>query len=228
MSTSGSYDNTTTMSLIIKDSFSLLNVIDDGEPISAEYWEYGKRKLNELMSYLSQRGGMWLIDDVSITLTPGTASYSMGVGETVDTPKPMSVIHARRITSSSTDIPVEVISRDEYLGLPNKTVQTPTTCVFYDRRRDTGTLYVWGTGTSSENSLKLTVKRPIQDFDAEGNNPDFPKEWVLPVTYQLAAAMAPKYKGGVVPPDIKEMADRFSLSLAINDEEVVPLRFEPE
>ena len=44
MATSGSYDNASTMRDIIYDAFSYANIIDDGETMSADKWDYGKKK----------------------------------------------------------------------------------------------------------------------------------------------------------------------------------------
>jgi hypothetical protein len=219
MSTSGSYDNTSTMTEIIYDAFALCNIIDDGETLPADQWEYGKRKLNELMALFSQHRGLWLIDDITVTLVPGTKSYTVGTGLDIAQPKPQRIIDARRVTSGGSEIPIDVVSREEYSSIPNKALQSPTNMVYYDPRRDNGVLYVWPTGTADEDTVILTTQRPIQDFDTEGNNPDLPKEWILCIKYQLATVIAPKYLGGVVPADIKILADQFLSSLILSDEE---------
>ena len=203
MALSGSYDNTTTAKEIVREAFSLINVHDDSETLPPAMWSYGLSQLNKLMSFLSMHRGLWLQSDLEVTLTPGTTSYTMGVGETIDTPVPMEISLARR--SETIDIPIDIVSRSDYMAIPNKTLQAPANMIYYHRLRDTGTLYVWPTGTSSDNTIKLTTQRRIQDFDSEGNNPDFPKEWTLAVEYLLAEAVAPKYKGGV-PQDIRVSA----------------------
>lgn len=227
MATSGSYDNTTTMTNILYDAFSLINVHDDSETLPADMWNYGKRKLNQVMSLLSTRKSTWLLDLVTVTLTPGTPDYTIGVGETVNSPKPLQISGAWRVTASGYEIPIEVVSRDEYMSIPNKTLQAPATMVYYDPRRDSGELYVWPTGTATENTIKIDASRPIQDFDTEGNNPDLPKEWVIYITHLLATFLAPKYLGGV-PASLQEQTDRIAISLSISDEEKVSVFAQPK
>ena len=222
MALSGSYDNTTTAKELVKEAFSLINVYDDGETLPADMWSYGLSQLNKLMAFLSIHRGLWLQSDVEVTLTPGTASYSMGVGETIDTPVPMEISLARR--SEDIDIEIDIVSRADYMAVPNKTLQAPATLIYYHKQRDTGTLYVWPTGSSNDNTLKVTTHRRIQDFDAEGNNPDFPKEWSLPVEYMLAEAVAPKYKGGV-PQDIRISAMQYRNALIGFDAEKTEVAF---
>lgn len=225
MATSGSYDFSVTTTNIIKDAFALINVVDDEETLPSEEYVYGRRMLNKLMKLLSIHKGLWLLSDTTVTLTPGTTSYTVGSGLTIDIPKPRQVSHARRQISSSLEIPMEVISRNEYISQPNKTLQAPPLSVYYDKQRDNGVLYVWPTGTSSEKTIIITTQRAIQDFDTEGNNPDLPEEWVLCIEYQLAAMIAPKYLG-IVPPDIKEIGDQMLASLIADDEEKTGIQFE--
>lgn len=225
MSTSGSYDATSTLSTILYSAFGLIGAIDDRETMEAEEWVYGRRMLNKAMAYLSIHKGLWLVSDVSVTLTPGTASYTMGVGETIDTPKPMRVTHAYR--DGDTDVPMDVVSRQEYISLPNKTLQSPANLVYYSPGVSTGTLYVWPTGTSDDNAIQVTTQRPIQDFDVEGNNPDLPEEWVLLCEYELATLLAPKYLGGEVPPHVKAKRDELLQALIAFDEEEQSMYMQP-
>lgn len=223
MALSGSYDSTTTATEIIEEAFSLINVHDADETLPSEMWAYGLSQLNKLVNFLSIRRGIWLIEEVELTLTPGTESYTIGVGQTIDNIKPMHIIMARR--SESIDIEIDIVSRAEYFSLPNKSLQAPASMIYYHPGNTTGTIYVWPTGTTTDNTVKLTYQRPMQDFDAEGNNPDFPREWILPIEYKLAEVIAPKYLGGIVPPDIRATAMQLFESVAIFDEEKTSIQF---
>lgn len=227
MATSGIYENNTTMSNVLYDAFALINVHDDSETLPADMWNYGKRKLNQVMSLLSTRKSTWLLDLVTVSLIPGTASYTLGIGEAVNTPKPLQISGAWRVASSGYEIPIDVVSRAEYMSIPNKTLKAPPTMVYYSPRRDSGILYVWPTGTATESTIKIDASRPIQDFDSEGNNPDLPKEWVVYITHLLATFLAPKYLGGV-PASLQEQTDRMAISLSISDEEKVSVFAQPK
>ncbi len=225
MATSGSYDNTTTMGSIISHALALIGVIDDQEVIEAEMFLYCKRQLNQLMSVLSTRKGLWLVDDEEVTLTPGKQSYTVGDGLDIDIPKPMRVPHCRRNESATLDIPMDVESRQNYMDLPNKALQATPLVVYYHRKRDSGVLYVWPTGTSVSKTITVTVQRAIQDFDETGNNPDLPKEWITAIEYALAVKIAPKYLGGVVPKDVKRESLELLVTLDEFDEEETNMEF---
>lgn len=225
MALSGSYDATTTATEIIKEALSLINVHDDDEAIPPEMWTYCLSQLNKVMKFMSIHRGLWMIEDVEVTLTPGTASYTIGTSATIDNVKPIRITHARR--SESVDIPIDVVGRQEYMDIPNKTLQAPATMLYYQPGRTTGTIYVWPTGTTSDNTLYITTHRPMQDFDAAGNNPDFPMEWALLAEHMLAMFIAPKYLGGVVPPGVKENGELLLASLMSFDEEESDISFQP-
>lgn len=216
MALSGSYDNTTTAYLMIKDAYVLCNMVDEDEALSGELWTKGLRKLNELMSVLSTHKGLWLIEDVEVTLTPGTPDYTIGVGETVDNPMPIRILSAKNIYSTTHHIPMTVISQSEYDSIPNKILQSPPLQVYYDRRTSTGELYFWPTGTSTYKTVQIKTQRPVQDFDTTGDNPDFPKEWVLPVVYNLAELLAP---AGSVPELVSRKAADLLATIIRYDEE---------
>lgn len=214
MTTSGSYDHATTGYLIVKDAYVLAGMVDEGEALSGDQWVTGKRILNEMMSLFSIHKGLWLVDDLTITLTPGTVSYTIEVGGTVDNPTPMRVTHARSVYSTTHHVPIEVVSRADYMGIPNKILQSPALQIYYDKGH--GELYVWPTGTSTYKTIIVTVQRPVQDFDAQGNTPDFPKEWILAFKYNLAEMLAP---GSTVSPMVSQKARELLGSLVAYDEE---------
>ena len=93
------------------------------------------------------------------------------------------------------DIPVEIVSHQEYNSLTTKSQAGVPLIVYPDYQRDSTELYVWPVPGQSdlETLLYLSVQRPVEDFDASGNNPDFPQEWYLALAYNVAFFAAPVY-----------------------------------
>ena len=52
---------------------------------------------------------------------------------------------------------------------------------------------MWPETDNATSYLVLRVLRTLEDFDAASDNPDFPQEWHLPLTYGLAWTVMPKY-----------------------------------
>jgi hypothetical protein len=104
------------------------------------------------------------------------------------------------------------LSRLDYEALPNKTQMGEVTQFYYNPQGgavNTGSLFLWpAPQDTTTNSIKFTYYRPIQDFTAPGNTPDFPQEWIDCLCYNLALNMAPEYD---VPPPRYQMLKEMSI-----------------
>jgi hypothetical protein len=100
-------------------------------------------------------------------------------------------------TNSSTDtlseIPMTELSHQEYFELNSKVNDGVPTYWYYDRQRDTGLMYVWPRCSNTTKHMKLTYERFIEDFDASGDNPDLPVEWLSCLKHNLAVRLAPAF-----------------------------------
>jgi hypothetical protein len=130
-------------------------------------------------------------------LTGAATSGNRVIAYTTKIVRPLRVIDARRYNfDSALDTPVDDFEREEYMAMPNKTNTGVVNGVYYDRRggaHSNGLLYVWQAPSNVDYALKFTYLRPIQDFSASGNTPDFPEEWTQALIFNLALVMAPEY-----------------------------------
>lgn len=109
--------------------------------------------------------------------------------------RPQRIHSIRRVTDSAAnnEVPLIKLSREEYFDLPSKNVQGVPSQFYYDPQLTTGYLYLWQTPEDTSTRLRITYMRQIEDFDAAGNNPDLPQEWLSCLTYSLAENLAPLY-----------------------------------
>lgn len=107
--------------------------------------------------------------------------------------RPMLILEAYLHQFGATDIPVDLISRVDYYELTNKTTEGFINQVYYDPQIGTGTLFVWPLTTNEKDYLILLTQRTLEDFDSSTDNPDYPQEWYMPLTWNLARALGPKY-----------------------------------
>ena len=226
MATSDSYDFDVTAGQIVKDALLLNNAVDPFNDVDANDSAICMRFLNMLVKNIQKDANLWINTDVTHTLTAGTESYTVGTGLSVDTARPLKLKHCRRQDSSSNEVPVEVVSRQDYMDIPTKSTQGPVLQVYYDPQIANGVLYVWPTGSTSNVTLILTFQRPIQDFDASGNNPDLPDEWNIWLVYQLATLVSPIYSGSVRK-DLLAIALGLEGPLKDFDTEQVAIKFQP-
>lgn len=217
MATSGSTDFTVTRDDIVRDALLLVGAIADEDQPTARQLSDCSRMLNMMVKSWASVVSLWPRKEITHTLTPGTQSYTVGTGLNINTARPLRVLEARRRSTSGTEIPVDVVSMQEYREVPVKSTQGAPVLVAYDPQLANGVLYLWPTGDAINNTLVLIVQRPLEDFDATGDNPDFPQEWHLPLVYGLAVLIGPQYGG--VRPDIKALADEYLASISRSDNE---------
>ena len=225
MATSGSKTFNTTESSIIEDALLMIGAIDQDEEIEASDYSKARRMLNMLTKFLAIKANLWVTEDIVHTLTPGTQSYTVGTGLDIDIVRPLRLEHVRR-TDGTSEIPVHVVARQEYMDLPNKTTQSALLQAYYDPQLANGVLYCWPTGDANNTSITLTFKRTLDDFLASSNNPDFPVEWQLPLVTLLAEKLAPSYLGAV-PQWLQVEASMMMRAVIAWDEEDVEVSFQP-
>ncbi|MCP4997187.1 MAG: hypothetical protein GY933_00210 [Hyphomicrobiales bacterium] len=136
----------------------------------------GLRKLNIMLKAWQADGvKYWLMTEGELALVQSQESYSFAAGGDFTT-VPFDMMDMR-ITRVSNDLPMSEMSREEYNALPNKTTEGYPTSWFYDRQRESGTLYVWPAPDSTAGTLKFTYRRTIMDMDASADAMDLPQEW---------------------------------------------------
>lgn len=196
--TSGSTDFSVTRDDIIKRALRLIGVVPQGETPTTDQTTEAALALNGLVKAWQADGmPLWAIKQYSVPLVAGTASYRIGISQSVNTPKPLKVLQAfNHNTTSNVDVPMRVLTRQEYNMLGNKTSSGNPIQVFYDPQNTYGDLYVFPVPTSTEataNTITIVYQRPFEDFDISTDTPDFPQEWYDAITYGLATRLAPEY-----------------------------------
>lgn len=199
MATSGTTTFNATRDQLISGALRLCGVLAEGETATTDQIDNGAEALNMLVKRLEADGmPLWAIKQYTVPLTASTNSYNIGVGMTVNTPKPLRVIQAyNRTTSNNTDIPMRIVTRDEYNRLGNKTSAGNPIQLFYEPLNSYGVLHVFPTPDStaaSQNTITIVYQRPFEDFNASTDTPDFPQEWLEPLKYLLATRLAGEYQ----------------------------------
>lgn len=192
MTTSGSTDFSSTAVQIITDALNLLGVLAEEQPLPSYDLERGLRFLTRMLKQWEAQGiGGWVFTEGTLTLVASTPSYVFGSGGSFTT-VPFEIMSAR-IYRGSADVPMQRLTRQEYYDLPLKTNTGYPTQFFYDRQRDSGTLYVWPSPDTTAGTFKFTYRRRIMDLDAGPDNFDLPPEWEKAITENLAEMLIPVY-----------------------------------
>lgn len=192
MALSNSTNFSITRDQLIAGALRIAGAVQQGEsPTSTQVIE-ASEALNMLVKSWQPDGlQLWVTKEYTLTLTASTASY------TVNTPKLLRVIQAyNHNTTSNVDIPMRIITRDEYNRLGNKTsTGTPIQLLAIPNRTDT-TIKVFPVPDSTAASTQqiiMVYQKPFDDFDSSTDEPEFPSEWFAALKFALAAQLAPEY-----------------------------------
>jgi hypothetical protein len=224
-------------------TYTWQNVIDDalyqagkkdiGNAAETELITIATRMLNGMLKYWQSRGvQLHTVDEFEIPLYGSKQSYTikMTTGDLSTEDRPMRLISAhRRDNTSLYEIPIDVISLEEYHEITIKSIVGPTTKVAVLRGVDVMTLYIWpiadaATALAADYTLLAHVQRAVNVAETGSltATPDFPSEQYLAAVYGLADLMC---KGK---PEITTKAKQYFNEMLMTDQEPVSLFFHPE
>lgn len=172
----------------------------------------------------------------TITITTGvTSAASSGnriygytaSSERVQKPLRIIIANTLQVTDSFRN-EIDVFSRDDYYDLGNPTAEGVPNSIYYTIEPSSltaletnGQIFVYPRFSNGKYIIEFTYHRPFQDFDASGDEPDFPQAFYLPLMLELAAHMGPE--AGVPPQEraalLKEALTYWELALATIQEE---------
>jgi hypothetical protein len=104
---------------------------------------------------------------------------------------PVEILMVMRRDTDSIESQLTEMSLADFQSISDKTVTGTPTRYHYERQVTKGVLYLNCIPSDTTDVLDLVVLREIEDFDAAGNNPDFPKGWERPLVYNLAVDLCP-------------------------------------
>lgn len=145
--------------------------------------------------------------------------------------RPLKIVDARWVdadTGYETPV-ITMMANLDYRRLPNKTQAGSVVNMFYDRQLTTGQAYLWQVPSVFEGYVNFTWHRPIEDFDAAGDNPDLPQEWIRTLVWLTAQEMGPEFD---VPADrwqiVMSMAGQSLDDMEGWDRDAEPVDFQPD
>jgi hypothetical protein len=193
MATSGTQAFNLDLSEIVEEAFERC-----GAELRTGYdLRTARRSLNLLFADWANRGiNMWTIEQGSITLVPGTATYNLPI-YTVDLMEHVIRTGAGN-ASTQADLNITRISVSTYATIPNKLTQARPIQVYIDRISPTPTITVWPTPDNSQTYTFVYWRlRRIQDAGGGVNTMDVPFRFLPCMIAGLAAYLSLKVPGGL-------------------------------
>ena len=166
----------------------------------------------------------------NITLS-GSLSGAAAAGNTVYTyttkmERPLAIENPSLLYPDGREIPLNKVSRDEYMALPDKGDAGTVVEVYYQPTLTNGSLYVWPVTDDVDNIIRMTCLKQIEDVDAASDDFDLPQEWLRAIRWNLAAEFITQF--GVPDPDaarIEARAARYLQDCMMWDAEDTSVQF---
>lgn len=210
MAVSNSTDFKSTGVQIAEDALSKLGVLAEEEALPNYQLERILRTLTMMLKTWQADGlSGWLHTEGTLTLVDSDKDYVFGSGGSFTT-IPFDIKQIRISHDGGSELEMTPLSRAAYYRLPNRTTEGYPTQYFYDRQRDSGTLYLWPVPDDSDYDLTFTYRRRIMDMDAGADNFDLPPEWEEAIVWNLAERLINVYSMAGTPAamEVKAQAAR--------------------
>ena len=189
MATSNSTNFSTSRDELIKGALRITGAIAQGETPTADQVTEAAEALNMIAKSWQVDGmPLWVTKEYTLSLVANTSSYT-------PTTKMLRVVSAYIRNNSNVDIPMTIITRDEYNRLGNKTTAGNPIQLLHIPNRTDSTIKVYPTpdSTSASNTIIITYQKPYDDFDTSTDEPEFPSEWFEALKFTLAHRLSSEY-----------------------------------
>ena len=201
MATSSTYQFNPSLGELTLYAFNLCGI--RGTALLQEHMESARMAANMVQSRWSAQGvNLWQVDLQTVTLTPGTGTYTVPV----DTIAILDAYIVQNSGAAAINRLILPISRSEYASYPNPQ-QVGSTTVFWFDRLLSPTVTLWLVPDATQTALSYYRLRQTQDAAlTNGTNVEVPyyflEAYALAVACRLAAIWAPERAAG-----LKAMAD---------------------
>lgn len=198
MATSGTTTYNLTRDQIITGALRKVGAVAQGETPTAEQISEAAEALNVMVKAWEADGmPLWGLTEYTITLIAGQREYNIGIGQTINIPKPLKLFQMWNSSAMGLiDTPMRILTRQEYNILGNKESTGIPIQGYYDPQREHGVLAVFpvpDSNAATNYTVTFVYQRPFEDITASTNNPDVPQEWLEAMIYGLAVRIAPEY-----------------------------------
>lgn len=184
MASSGTFDWNPTVAEIIDEAAERARV-DAGMLTVARQFSI-RRSLNGLLQrWATERPLQRLIDNRTLALTAADPTYALPA-------QVMDILHAV-IRRDGADIPMHPMTREEYQGLPDKTLQGRPDRYWIEKKSPV-VVTLWQVPENSTDTIEYSALRRAEDIKANmTQTPDIAYLWLEAMTDELAARIYQKF-----------------------------------
>ncbi len=190
---------------LITSSMRKLGALADGESPTTSEANDGLDVLNSMLdSWSLERLLVYQIRQENFTWASGNASRTIGSSGNFNTTRPTKIENGfTRI--SNIDYPYQVVSKENYDSIVDKTTQsTYPQVVYYEQANPLGTIYAWPVPSASVD-FYVNSWRQLQQFTSLTTDLALPAGYQRAIEFNLACELGPEFEL-----DIPERVDRIA------------------
>lgn len=154
------------------------------------------QSLNVLVKEIDPQGKwLWTITNTESTLTisASTRTYTTGSGAG-NIATDILALETFILLKGTTRVPCRILEKKEALSTYELEGTGEPYLVYLEKKPLAANNVLWTYPLPSGSyTAKYTYRRRLYDFDAAGDNPDFPQEWINCLTYVVADDLADEY-----------------------------------
>ena len=182
-----------TVATILNRAVRLLGALPSGSSLGTNEMADALIAINAMLeAWRNDKLMCYALQEETLTLANGTASYTIGPSGSLNTTRPVT-IEAAWILDNGVSYDVRRIEEADYDALAVKT----TSGVWPDRflyrpTMPTGSLIVYPVPNASR-TMKLVTRVPVLAFSASSDTVTLPPGWENALAFNLAIDLAPEY-----------------------------------
>lgn len=219
-----------TAAWIIYSAMRDAGYLPKGQTPSADDYSENMGRLNEIINLAQTQGlKLFLLEDLSVTLTAGTGTYTFGPAGGVVMDKPLQVVDAYYADSNGIRRPLIPMAWLDYNRLSQVTQTGQINSYFVDKQAALMTVKFWlvPDTTAATGAVHLLIRRQIDNFTATTDTSMFPTEWAMYLRWALADDICTG-QPQVIMDRCERKANYYRARLEDWDVEDAPARFTPD
>lgn len=177
---------------IIEASLRKIHVVGRGQSLPSDEANDALDTLNAMLDSWSVEGGLVYAETQETFSLTGAQSYTIGDGGDFDTVLPVDIV-AAFISIAGTDYPLELIDREQYAEITDKSLGSFVADVlYYDNNYPLATIRMHPVPASG--TLTLYSNKPLTRFSSLDTVYSMPVGYERALVYNLAVDIAPEYE----------------------------------
>ena len=178
---------------LIKSSLRLLGVQASGESLDADIAADALSTLNDMLdAWRLERLLLHAQARTEKVLTPGDGNYSIGSGGDINVNRPIWIDGAAIIVDGQ-ERPIEVITREEWRRVPEKSESGEPAGIFYNPTFPLGTVEVFPVPDAAVTLVIYGPAEALVSVASLDTAISMPPGWAKALRYNLALELAPEF-----------------------------------